>query len=143
MAMAACGLSPFSQWAFSQANRYYVGYGRAWNTTNSWSDTPGGASGASVPAIGDTAWLSGPTTTNVPMDANYSLPGLAASYIDGASGATFTLSQTASATQLVSSDEYVGYSGSRAVKQTNGGHRAGTNLFLGSSCPPATTKRWC
>src|SRR5665213_367574 len=61
------------------ANRYYVGTGTVgsptgWNSTSYWSTTSGGASGASVPGISDTAFFdnySGYCTTDVAVSIAY------------------------------------------------------------------------
>src|SRR5437868_4028833 len=68
--------SPLSGWA--QVQRYYVGGGSNWNMTASWSETAGGAAGASVPTNGDTATVTGASSFNIPFDGNYTSPGLAA-----------------------------------------------------------------
>lgn len=116
--------------ASAQVTRYYVGSGANWNTPSSWSDSPAGPPGATVPASGDAASPSASSNLTVPFDAAYTSPGLAALYLDATPGATLTLSQTAPASALSAATEYIGNAGSAAFVQSDGTNTTAGDLTL-------------
>ncbi len=118
ISVATAGALPVT--VLAQVNRYYVGNGADLEHDIELERHRRRSTGASVPANGDTAWVTGALSTNVPFDGNYASPGLGAIYLDGTGGATITLSQTSSSTDLAALNEFVGYSGNGIVDQSEG-----------------------
>lgn len=60
-------------WLFPASNKYWVGSSSSWNNSANWSDTSGGAGGAGVPSLADTAIFNIADSTSCVLDTNINI----------------------------------------------------------------------
>ena len=108
------------------AERYWVAGDGTWTDGNHWSDTLGGAGGASIPVNGDSAFLSnnGSNDWLATFDNNLLTdPGLTSLRVDATGSGAMTLDLNGG--NLFAVNEYIGYDGIGKIVQ-QGANNTGT-----------------
>ena len=121
------------------ATRFYVGSASGtWKTTASWSDTDHGSTGASIPIDGTPVIIDPAINATIVFDGNYRGTGVAELHLDGKSGATATLNQTANILTVAGAVSIGENTGDRGAYTLGGGTLDATGgISVGGSASAA------